>query len=64
MIAQWEILAPALFAGCRPGRFPLAPLLREAMAAGRVSGEHHRGAWTDVGTPARLAALQARLSGA
>lgn len=51
----------ALFAGCRPGKFPLAPVLRAAMAAGRVSGEHHRGAWFDVGTPERLAALDARL---
>ncbi len=54
---------PELFAPCRPGRFPLAPLLREALAAGRVSGEHHRGAWSDVGTPARLAALQVQLAG-
>ncbi len=51
----------ALFADCRPGKFPLAPLLRAAMAEGRVSGEHHRGAWFDVGTPERLAALDARL---
>lgn len=50
-----------LFAGCRGGAFPLAPLLREAMAAGRVSGERHEGAWVDVGTPERLAELDARL---
>jgi len=36
---------------------PLAPLLRKAMAAGRVSGELYTGAWTDVGTPERLAEL-------
>jgi len=48
---------PALFAGCTPGIFPLAPLLRQAMAAGRVSGEHHRGLWFDIGTPERLADL-------
>jgi MurNAc alpha-1-phosphate uridylyltransferase len=36
---------------------PLAPLLRGAMAAGRVSGEVYSGAWTDVGTPERLKAL-------
>jgi MurNAc alpha-1-phosphate uridylyltransferase len=51
----------ALFEGCRPGKFPLAPLLRAAMAEGRVSGEHYRGAWFDVGTPERLAGLDARL---
>jgi MurNAc alpha-1-phosphate uridylyltransferase len=43
----------------QPPRFKLAPLLRAAMSAGAVNGEHHRGAWTDVGTPERLAALDA-----
>lgn len=43
-------------------RFRLAPLLKAHMAADRISGEHHRGAWTDVGTPQRLAELDARLS--
>lgn len=38
---------------------PLAPLLRRAMAAGRVGAERWPGTWTDVGTPERLAALQA-----
>jgi MurNAc alpha-1-phosphate uridylyltransferase len=55
------VYRPALFDGCAPGRFPLAPLLRAAMAAGRVSGEHHRGRWVDVGTPERLAALDREL---
>jgi MurNAc alpha-1-phosphate uridylyltransferase len=54
---------PELFADCTPGRFPLAPLLREAMDAGRVSGEHHGGHWSDVGTPERLAALDDFLNG-
>ena len=36
---------------------PLAPLLRKAIAAGRVSAELYTGAWTDVGTPERLAQL-------
>jgi len=55
------VYRPALFDGCAPGRFPVAPLLRAAMAAGRVSGEHHRGRWVDVGTPERLAALDREL---
>ena len=38
---------------------PLAPLLRAAMNAGRVSAELYTGAWTDVGTPERLAQLNA-----
>ncbi len=37
----------------------LAPLLRRAMQQGRVSAELYTGAWTDVGTPERLAALNA-----
>lgn len=55
------VYRPTLFAGCVPGRFPLAPLLRTAMAAGRVSGERHAGRWVDVGTPERLAALDREL---
>jgi MurNAc alpha-1-phosphate uridylyltransferase len=38
---------------------PLAPLLRRAMAEGRVSAELYLGEWTDVGTPERLAQLNA-----
>jgi MurNAc alpha-1-phosphate uridylyltransferase len=40
-----------------PPRFRLVPLLREAMRRGLVGGAHHQGAWTDVGTPDRLDAL-------
>lgn len=46
-----------LFAGCAGGAFPLAPLLRAAMAQDRVSGQLHRGRWWDIGTPDRLDAL-------
>lgn len=35
----------------------LAPLLRRAMAAGRVSAQLYEGRWTDVGTVQRLAVL-------
>ena len=52
---------PALFDGCPGGAFPLAPLLRRAMAEGRVAGCHHVGRWMDVGTPERLAALDRAL---
>ena len=50
-----------LFHGCEPGAFPLAPLLRRTMDAGRVSGSHHHGAWWDIGTPQRLAELDRKL---
>lgn len=33
----------------------LAPLLYRAIDLGQASGEHYRGVWNDVGTPARLA---------
>jgi MurNAc alpha-1-phosphate uridylyltransferase len=52
-----SILDPLLFASSRPGRFPLAPLLKAAAERGAVTGEHHAGWWTDVGTPERLRAL-------
>lgn len=68
------VYRPGLFEGWRatigdvpgtddsPPRFPLAPLLRAAMARGAVTGEHYHGHWTDVGTPERLGALDARLA--
>lgn len=46
-----------LFAGCTAGRFPLAPLLRAAIAGGRVGGQCYSGLWSDVGTPQRLKEL-------
>jgi MurNAc alpha-1-phosphate uridylyltransferase len=51
-----------LFSGCRDGIFKLAPLLRAAARAGRVSGEMHAGGWLDIGTPERLAELDALLA--
>ncbi len=53
---------PELFAGIAPmTKAKLAPLLRAAMARGQVSGEHFSGRWEDVGTPQRLADLDASL---
>ncbi len=45
----------------QPRRFPLAPLLRTAAEAGRLSGSLYRGVWEDVGTAERLAALDQSL---
>lgn len=68
------VYRPSLFADWRaavgtvpgvdavPPRFRLAPLLRAAIARGAATGEHHRGRWTDVGTPQRLAQLDAALA--
>ena len=56
-----SVLRPELFAGCAPRRFPLGPLLRQAMASGAVTGEHYAGIWCDIGTPQRLAELDREL---
>jgi MurNAc alpha-1-phosphate uridylyltransferase len=56
------VYSPELFRGCKPGKFPLLPLLTDAMRRHLVSGEHYRGEWVDVGTEARRQALQARLA--
>jgi MurNAc alpha-1-phosphate uridylyltransferase len=45
------------FAGCSGGAFALKPLLLRSMARGRCAAGVYRGRWEDVGTPARLAAL-------
>ncbi len=52
-----------LFAGIQAGvKAPLAPLLKAAMAAGKVTGEHYPGRWVDVGTPERLISLDNEIS--
>jgi len=61
--ARWTysgigLYRPELFAGCRPGKFPLLPLLRRAIAGGRLHGQVFDGSWSDVGSVERLAALQ------
>lgn len=52
------VLHPQLFAGCTEGAFKLAPLLRDAMAKGLVTGERFGGRWVDVGTHERLAEVE------
>jgi len=56
------LYCPPLFAHIPRGtKAPLAPLLREQIALGKVGGEFHRGTWVDVGTPQRLEELDRRL---
>lgn len=56
------VLSSVLFANSQPGAFKLAPLLRNAMAAGAVSGERFSGCWVDVGTHERLAEVERLLA--
>jgi N-acetyl-alpha-D-muramate 1-phosphate uridylyltransferase len=54
------VYRPEFFAGRAPGKFPLLPLLERAIAARRLRGEVYRGEWLDIGSPERLAWLDAR----
>lgn len=57
------VMAPALVETVTPGeKAPLAPLLYEAAARGRLGGELFEGLWQDVGTVERLTELEARLA--
>lgn len=63
LLEGWrEAVGAAPGAAAKPPRFKLRPLLETAMAHGKMDGSHHRGAWTDVGTPQRLAELETWLS--
>ncbi len=56
------VYAPRLFDGIvRGARAPLAPLLVRAAQQARAAALRHDGRWVDVGTPERLAELDARL---
>ena len=51
------VYRPELFANGPAGRYPLLPVLRSAIAAGRLTGERYDGHWTDVGSLQRLTML-------
>jgi len=58
------IYHPDFFAGVVRGESArLAPLLKTAMMRNLVTGQHYQGEWHDVGTPERLAELDASLKG-
>ena len=59
------VFSPSFFAGVQPGTImKLRPLLDAAIAAGTLTGERFAGRWVDVGTPQRLAELDAELRNA
>lgn len=59
--AGYGVYRPEFFSGCLSGKFPLLPLMRRAIAAGRLRGHVHRGEWFEVGTMQLLAELDARV---
>lgn len=62
LLQGWQaVIGDAEGSTLTPPRFKLAPLLRAAMLRDAVSGQHHHGRWTDVGTPQRLQQLDAQL---
>lgn len=56
------IYTAEFFEGSTPGKFPLLPLLKRAIAQHALTGELHEGQWYDIGTIERLKALDAQLS--
>jgi MurNAc alpha-1-phosphate uridylyltransferase len=55
------VYRPEMFADLEPGARPLTPLLRTSADRDQVTGELYGGIWFDIGTPERLAALDAKL---
>lgn len=58
-----SLLSPQLWAGCKAGAYPLAPMLRSAMLQQQVVGSKLNADWVDVGTPQRLSDLEGKLAG-
>ena len=56
------VYSPRLFTGCRPGKFSVVPLLRNAMREHLVTGETFSGWWDDIGTVERLESVRREFS--
>lgn len=60
--AGLSVLSPSLFTDTPIGqKAPLAPVLRTAIADGKLTGQKLSGKWVDVGTPERLGELDSYL---
>ena len=62
LLADWQSTIADVETSEGKPRFRLAPILKAHMARNLVTGEHHAGRWTDVGTPERLARLDTDLA--
>jgi MurNAc alpha-1-phosphate uridylyltransferase len=62
LFAGLQILSPGLFAGTPDGPFSLNLIYDRALAAGRLYGLRHDGAWYHVGTPEDLQRVEAALA--
>ncbi|MEE4296522.1 MAG: nucleotidyltransferase family protein [Wenzhouxiangella sp.] len=56
------LLHPGLFTGWPPGRRALRPVLEKALGAGQLTGEHHTGLWSDIGTIERLDDIRRKIA--
>jgi len=54
--ANLGIYHPALFEG-KSGPFPLSSLFYKYIAEQRITGEHYKGLWFNIGTPTELERL-------
>lgn len=52
-----SLFRPQLFFDLSPGFRPLLEIFHRAMKENKLAGLQHQGLWEDVGTPARLAAM-------
>jgi len=48
---------PKLFTNCASGAYSVVPLIRQAIASQQAAASLYSGLWSDVGSPARLDAL-------
>lgn len=63
IVADWRaVIGEAPGSERVPPKFSVVPLQKHFMAQGLMTGQHHRGRWTDVGTVDRLRALDVELA--